>query len=61
MGCLGCILCQKRLRLSCNVDECKPLPGTTAMPGATTELPPRGNAVGWRAAVGSSSGAQSGS
>jgi len=25
-GCLGCILCQKRLRLSWKVDECKPLP-----------------------------------
>ena len=24
--CLGCILCQKRLRLSRKVDECKPLP-----------------------------------
>jgi Leucine-rich repeat (LRR) protein len=23
--CVGCILCQKRLRLSCKVDECKPL------------------------------------
>jgi len=25
-GCLGCILCQKRLRLSSEVDECMPLP-----------------------------------
>jgi len=25
-GCLGCIWCQKRLRLSSEVDECKPLP-----------------------------------
>jgi len=25
-GILGCILCQKRLRLSGKVDECKPLP-----------------------------------
>jgi hypothetical protein len=25
MGCLGCVLCQKRLRLSFKVDECKPL------------------------------------
>jgi len=25
-GCSGCILCQKRPRLSCEVDECKPLP-----------------------------------
>ena len=24
-GCLGCILCQKRLRLSWKLDECKPL------------------------------------
>ena len=24
-GCLGCILCQKRLKLSSTVDECKPL------------------------------------
>ena len=24
-GCLGSILCLKRLKLSCNVDECKPL------------------------------------
>ena len=27
-GCLLCILCQKRLRLSLKVDECKPLPST---------------------------------
>ena len=26
MGCQGCIFCQKRLRLSRKVDECKPLP-----------------------------------
>ena len=26
MKCVGCILCQKRLRLSWKVDECKPLP-----------------------------------
>ena len=26
-GVKGCILCQKRLRLSREVDECKPLPG----------------------------------
>ena len=26
-GCLGCILCQKRLRLSREVDESKALPG----------------------------------
>jgi len=25
-GCLGCVLCQKRLRLSWKLDECKPLP-----------------------------------
>jgi len=25
-GCLGCILCQERLRLSSKVAECKPLP-----------------------------------
>ena len=25
--CLGCILCQERLRLSSKVDECKPLGG----------------------------------
>jgi hypothetical protein len=25
-GCLGCILCQKWLRLSWKVEECKPLP-----------------------------------
>jgi len=25
-GCLGCILCQKALKLSRKVDECKPLP-----------------------------------
>jgi len=25
-GCLGCILCHKRLRLSLEVDRCKPLP-----------------------------------
>ena len=25
-GCLGCISCQKRLRLSWEVEECKPLP-----------------------------------
>jgi len=25
-GCAGCMLCQKRLRLSWKVDECKPLP-----------------------------------
>jgi len=25
MGCLGCIWCQKRLRLSWKVDECKPM------------------------------------
>ena len=25
-GCLGCILCQERLRSSSKVDECKPLP-----------------------------------
>jgi len=24
-GCLGCILCQKRLMLSWKLDECKPL------------------------------------
>jgi hypothetical protein len=24
-GCLGCVLCQKWLRLSIKVDECKPL------------------------------------
>jgi hypothetical protein len=24
-GCLGCIVCKKRLKLSCHVDECKPL------------------------------------
>jgi len=25
-GCSGCILCRKRLKSSCEVDECKPLP-----------------------------------
>jgi len=29
-GYLGCILCQKRLRLSLEVDECEPLPETLA-------------------------------
>jgi len=27
-GHLGFISCQKRLRLSCKVDECKPVPGS---------------------------------
>ena len=29
-GCLGCFLCEKRLRLSYEVDESKPLPRTTS-------------------------------
>jgi len=30
MGCSWCILCQKRLRFSGRVDECKPLPLSTS-------------------------------
>ena len=36
-GCVGCILCQKRLRLSSKVDECKPLPPASV---AESEDPP---------------------
>ena len=28
-GCFVCVLCQKRLRLTRKVDECKPLPTMT--------------------------------
>jgi len=37
-GCTGCIWCQKRLKLSCKVDECKPL--VTGLP--SLQLFPRG-------------------
>jgi hypothetical protein len=35
-GCLGCVSCQKRFRLSSRVDECKPLPAGRARGGAAT-------------------------
>ena len=31
-GCLGCVFCQKRLKLSWTADECKPLPLTPHSP-----------------------------
>jgi hypothetical protein len=34
MGCVGCVLCQKRLRLSSRVDECKPLPAMCRLSSA---------------------------
>jgi hypothetical protein len=40
-GCLGCILCQTRLKLSSEVDECKPLPPVRQIRPPT----PRGGAV----------------
>jgi hypothetical protein len=33
-GCPGCILCQKRLRLSLKVDECRPLPASMSVSSA---------------------------
>ena len=40
-GCLGCILCQKRLRLSRKVEECEPLPqGSEARGQAGRRLHP---------------------
>ena len=38
--CLGCVLCQKRLKLSCEVEECKPLvPGPPAPPPPEVSVP----------------------
>ena len=47
-GCLGCVLCQKRLSLSWEVDECKPLPptgSTSPVPGTSPPASRTGNAM----------------
>jgi hypothetical protein len=38
-GCLSCTSCQKRLSLSWNVDECKPLPPMTPPPTFSSSSP----------------------